>query len=185
MRPLSTISESDTSTGVPNVPGAVNATPSSVRSGSGFWAAGHRTGSGTSSSAFTAFSGSAAHSSGLRDSSGYSFGHGLASPTQMGNIPEGRVLEDEEEDPDADAATEVGKARGENGTTGKDRKKQKKDANDEAVAQDAFIAGMIYSLSQRILPGAPYTPASALPPHGNHNNIDLDRGRWRLEDCLR
>ena len=93
------------------------------------------------------------------------------------------MLEDEEDDPDADAATEVGKARGENGTNGKDRKKQKKDANDEAVAQDAFIAGMIYSLSQRILPGAPYTPASALPPHGN--SIDLDRGRWRLEDCLR
>lgn len=182
MRPLSTVSEADTSLGVPGVPGPVGAAPGSVRSGSGFWAAGHRTGSGTSSSAFTASSGSAAQSSRMRDSSGYSYGHGMH--MGMGGIPEGRVLEDEEDlDADADAATEVGKARADDVSAGKERKRSKKDANDEIAAQDAFIAGMVYSLSQRILPGPPYTPASALLPHTS--NVDTDKGRWRLEDCLR
>ncbi|EEB93156.1 hypothetical protein MPER_08232 [Moniliophthora perniciosa FA553] len=53
---------------------------------------------------------------------------------------------------------------------------------DEVGAQDAFVAGMIYALSRKIMPGPPYTPG------GGSNNPLLDpndRGRWRLDECLR
>ncbi|KAL0580984.1 hypothetical protein V5O48_001076 [Marasmius crinis-equi] len=50
---------------------------------------------------------------------------------------------------------------------------------DEVGAQDAFVAGMIYALSRRMLPGAPYTPGSA----GAGTNTTS--GRWRLDECLR
>ncbi|KII90008.1 hypothetical protein PLICRDRAFT_174809 [Plicaturopsis crispa FD-325 SS-3] len=50
---------------------------------------------------------------------------------------------------------------------------------DEVGAQDAFVAGMIYALSRKILPGAPYIPLAQgkLP--------EPERGRWRLDECLR
>lgn len=54
---------------------------------------------------------------------------------------------------------------------------------DEVGAQDAFIAGMILALGRRMLPGEPYTPMS-----GARNNADAgegEKGRWRLEECLR
>lgn len=175
----------------PGVPPGSPQAVGSVRSGSGFWAAGHRSGSGTSSSAFTAFSSGMSHSqhgsggdhsgsgSGIRDSYG-EYGSGM-----MSDIPEGRVM-DPLEDADHDSqgtATENGNNGGrENGQD----KKKRKEHRDEISAQDAFIAGMIYSLGQRILPGAPYTP-SATPyaqVYGS-SNLDLDRGRWKLEDCLR
>jgi ketohexokinase len=50
---------------------------------------------------------------------------------------------------------------------------------DEAGAEDAFVAGMIYALSRRILPGHPYTPS---------NRTDIPepiKGRWSLEECIR
>ncbi|KAF9267743.1 hypothetical protein L218DRAFT_954940 [Marasmius fiardii PR-910] len=50
---------------------------------------------------------------------------------------------------------------------------------DEVGAQDAFVAGMIYGLSRRMLPGAPYTPS------GGRESSNDDRGRWRLDECLR
>ncbi|KAG6890118.1 hypothetical protein C0992_003071 [Termitomyces sp. T32_za158] len=55
---------------------------------------------------------------------------------------------------------------------------------DEVGAQDAFVAGMIYALSRRIAPGLPYTPSWT----GEDPNItisDFDKGRWRLDECLR
>ena len=53
---------------------------------------------------------------------------------------------------------------------------------DELGAQDAFIAGMIYALSRRICPGAPYTPSW----HGEDTSTpESDKGRWRLDECLR
>ncbi|TFY64950.1 hypothetical protein EVG20_g5769 [Dentipellis fragilis] len=52
-------------------------------------------------------------------------------------------------------------------------------AVDEVGAQDAFVAGMIYALSRRLLPGAPYSPGLA----GVERTED-DR-RWRLDECLR
>ena len=57
------------------------------------------------------------------------------------------------------------------------------DSVDEVGAQDAFIAGMIYSLSRRICPGSPYTPSwTGEDPNGS---TDSGRGRWRLDECLR
>ena len=60
---------------------------------------------------------------------------------------------------------------------------------DEVGAQDAFVAGMIYALSRRLVPGEPYTPsavaregAGGITVHGAEDN---DRGKWRLEECLR
>ncbi|KAJ7593134.1 hypothetical protein C8J56DRAFT_779686 [Mycena floridula] len=54
---------------------------------------------------------------------------------------------------------------------------------DEVGAQEAFVAGMIYSLSRKIAPGAPYTPFSGGESSGQSS--DSERGRWRLDECLR
>jgi hypothetical protein len=54
---------------------------------------------------------------------------------------------------------------------------------DEVGAQDAFIAGMIYSLSRRICPGSPYTPSWT--GEGANGSSESERGRWRLDECLR
>ncbi|KAH7911521.1 hypothetical protein BJ138DRAFT_1172491 [Hygrophoropsis aurantiaca] len=80
---------------------------------------------------------------------------------------------------------------------------------DTEGAQDAFVAGMIYALSRRLVPGAPYTPTIPSPYNSNggghlnangngthaHNghenggagttNGGVDTGRWRLDECLR
>ncbi|KAF9468068.1 hypothetical protein BDZ94DRAFT_1279970 [Collybia nuda] len=55
---------------------------------------------------------------------------------------------------------------------------------DEVGGQDAFIAGMIYALSRRITPGSPYTPSWA-GEDADGNSAESDRGRWRLDECLR
>lgn len=55
---------------------------------------------------------------------------------------------------------------------------------DEVGAQDAFIAGMIYALSRRILPGVPYTPSWS-GEDITAGSAETDRGRWRLDECLR
>ncbi|KAF5367377.1 hypothetical protein D9758_003693 [Tetrapyrgos nigripes] len=55
---------------------------------------------------------------------------------------------------------------------------------DEVGAQDAFVAGMIYALSRKIMPGPPYTPSAGGENVGS--NGEYDRGRWRqLDECLR
>jgi hypothetical protein len=57
---------------------------------------------------------------------------------------------------------------------------------DEVGAQDAFVAGMIYAMSRRIAPGAPYTPSSGGDDaRNNANSSEAERGRWRLDECLR
>ncbi|KAG1835313.1 hypothetical protein EV424DRAFT_1360355 [Suillus variegatus] len=53
------------------------------------------------------------------------------------------------------------------------------DLQDEEGAHSAFIAGMIWSLSRRTLPGAPYTPVQA-----EEKESDVT-ARWRLDECLR
>ncbi|KAK1217258.1 hypothetical protein PQX77_020107 [Marasmius sp. AFHP31] len=52
---------------------------------------------------------------------------------------------------------------------------------DEVGAQDAFVAGMIYALSRRTLPGPPYTPGTAKVTDNSANCL----GKWRLDECLR
>jgi len=53
------------------------------------------------------------------------------------------------------------------------------DPQDEEGAHSAFVAGMIWSLSRRLLPGAPYTPV-----HAEQKEVDVC-ARWRLDECLR
>ena len=48
-------------------------------------------------------------------------------------------------------------------------------------SQDAFIAGMIYALSWRLLPGAPYTAGLS----GSTEALRSEGGRWKLDECLR
>jgi len=50
-------------------------------------------------------------------------------------------------------------------------------------AQDAFIAGMIYALSKRLLPGAPYQPGQS--GSGAAEASRSEGGRWKLDECLR
>ncbi|KIY48469.1 hypothetical protein FISHEDRAFT_43394 [Fistulina hepatica ATCC 64428] len=50
---------------------------------------------------------------------------------------------------------------------------------DEVGGHEAFVAGMIYALSRRILPGPPYTPVDTSPQTVN------DKARWKLDECLR
>ncbi|KAG9042016.1 hypothetical protein FS837_011448 [Tulasnella sp. UAMH 9824] len=68
------------------------------------------------------------------------------------------------------------------------------DVIDESGADDAFVAGMIYSLSRRVLPNPVYSPIQppATQSGGPKPSVlqavledDLERGRWRLEECLR
>ena len=62
----------------------------------------------------------------------------------------------------------------------------KDDVVDEVGAQDAFVAGMIYSMSRSITPGAPYTPsAGGGDVRVNTNSSDAERSRWRLDECLK
>lgn len=55
---------------------------------------------------------------------------------------------------------------------------------DEVGAHDAFVAGMMFALCQRILPGRPYTTNE---PNVNGKNAPNPGtgGKWKLEECLR
>ena len=52
---------------------------------------------------------------------------------------------------------------------------------DDVGAQDAFIAGMIYALSRRLMPGTPYVPGLM----GVTEPQRPEGGRWKLDECLR
>lgn len=156
----------------------------SVRTGSDFWAGRTHT---PSSSEFTArdITASMSHNSGYISTSGASElgvrsrskvrsrSPGVTSPgpsATTSGYDQSAVDEEEEEDNDSQE-TEV-----------------PEDVDDGVVdevgAQDAFVAGMIYALSRRIVPGPPFTPsyhgdAADPTPHEN------DKGRWRLDECLR
>ena len=52
---------------------------------------------------------------------------------------------------------------------------------DEVGAHEAFVAGMIFALSQRLLPGPPYTRDGT----GQGAAARGSSGRWKLEECLR
>jgi hypothetical protein len=53
---------------------------------------------------------------------------------------------------------------------------------DDVGVQDAFVAGMIYALSRRLAPGSPYTPSWT---GEDASSAESERGRWRLDECLR
>jgi hypothetical protein len=85
-------------------------------------------------------------------------------------VETGEYDEDEEEE---EEGTEVGHG--------------EMDMVDEAGAHDAFVAGMIFALSRRLLPGPPWTPGSAggSGEGGVKDNRMDDGERWRLDECLR
>lgn len=138
----------------------------SVRSGSDFWA---RPQSGASSSAFTA-------SQYMTSEEGGNSGTRRSSPSYARSPRSGHgrngSTEDEDDNDNDSQGTEMPEEEPESGVV------------DEVGAQDAFVAGMIYALSRRIAPGAPYTPSSGGEDSGASLR-DLDRGRWRLDECLR
>ena len=178
-RPLSTVSTDTNGNVLAGVTGSGvgQQKVESVRSGSGFWAAGHRSGSGTSSSAFTAFS------SGMSHSHGYSNGHGDSDAMDDTLHAHLRAADATMDDDDHDSqGTEVRRPHQLDGDNSKDKLKE---GQQDLVAQDAFVAGMIYALGQRLLPGAPYTPSAASYKYGIEYGGEPDRGRWKLEDCLR
>ncbi|KXN84743.1 hypothetical protein AN958_12170 [Leucoagaricus sp. SymC.cos] len=140
----------------------------SVRSGSDFWADGR---SRSSSNAFT-----------LHQRSGYIEGNNTdldhsysnsSRHTQSDSRGDSMVItEGDDYDERASQDTERG---------------HDYSAVDEVGAHDAFIAGMIYALTRRICPGAPYTPSAGGREdlNGRGTNTDDVRARWRLDECLR
>lgn len=65
--------------------------------------------------------------------------------------------------------------------TGENVTQDGEDVIDEIGAQEAFIAGMIFALTRKILPGEPYTPRSSPSTY----SVNDDKGKWRLEECLK
>ncbi|KAF9066631.1 hypothetical protein BDP27DRAFT_1384252 [Rhodocollybia butyracea] len=140
----------------------------SVRTGSDFWAGGRS--STLSSSAFTA-----------QDNSTY-LGHPSANSKHRsrsrsrGPSPVTSGLDEDDHDSDSQG-TEVpfeGEGDVDDGVV------------DQVGAQDAFVSGMIYALSRRLVPGAPFTPSSRGEDVSNYNTKgENDRGKWRLDECLR
>ncbi|KAJ2914067.1 hypothetical protein MD484_g6336, partial [Candolleomyces efflorescens] len=151
----------------------------SVRSGSDFWAGGRS--STPSSSAFTAggYFTDSGHGHGNSISMMNSFNSRMTTPSsrQPTHNPNmsGQYTTTDYDDHDHD-----------NESQGTEVPAQEMGDSlvDEVGAQDAFIAGMIYALSRRLCPGLPYTPAwNGEDP--SSMSSDSERGRWRLDECLR
>jgi hypothetical protein len=138
----------------------------SVRSGSEYWAAPsrQRTHTPSSSAAYTAGDSSLGHTN-TSNSQSQSQSHGA------------RRRRDDDDDNDNDSqGTETPGEEDENA----------EEVLDEVGAQDAFVAGMIYALSRKIMPGHPYTPPTASANETPSSVIVADeRQRWRLDECLR
>ncbi|KAG5634926.1 hypothetical protein H0H81_000316 [Sphagnurus paluster] len=134
----------------------------SVRSGSDFWASGHT----PSSSAFF----SAGEMSDVGNSSGFSQSVSSSSRRNRSRVRRGNSTTDD--DDNDSQGTEVPGGDDNGGIV------------DEVGGQDAFVAGMIYALSRRIAPGSPYTP-SWTGEHDDTSSQESERGRWRLDECLR
>ncbi|KAF9450902.1 hypothetical protein P691DRAFT_664366 [Macrolepiota fuliginosa MF-IS2] len=146
----------------------------SVRSGSVFWADGR---SRSSSNAYTLPQPSDVFMEGNStelDRSFSSSSHRTQTDSRMQSlvVTEG----DADEDDQGSQGTERGAGVGPDAS----------DAVGESGAHDAFIAGMIYALSRRICPGAPYTPSAGGRENGDVGTGNDDvRARWRLDECLR
>lgn len=89
--------------------------------------------------------------------------------------------DDDEEEQGEDEGGEDGRQ-----TPQPERGREVEEDLDEEGAHVAFVAGMIWALSRRVLPGPPYVPG--LGPDGDATGKEgaTDVGiRWRLEECLR
>jgi hypothetical protein len=135
----------------------------SVRSGSEFWADGRSQSSSSNMFSFTQQS----------EGNSTDLNYSLASPQHTHS--DSRAFTSENDDDERGS---------------QDTERGRDDSNDvidEGGAHDAFIAGMVYALSRRICPGAPYTPSA-----GGRDNSDGMRQpnedvrvKWRLDECLR
>lgn len=65
--------------------------------------------------------------------------------------------------------------------TGNNVTQEDDDVIDEIGAQEAFIAGMIFALTRKTLPGEPYTPRLSASGY----SVNEEKGKWRLEECLK
>ncbi|KAG0702474.1 hypothetical protein DFH29DRAFT_804908 [Suillus ampliporus] len=131
----------------------------SVRSGSEFWAGRHS----QNSSGFTTGISSARN----RDS-GYSEDHEDEPRGRTSSAGESfHPLDDDDDDDDASSMHT------------QPLPPPSEDSQDDEGAHSAFVAGMIWSLSRRILPGAPYAPVQA-----EEKELDVT-ARWKLDECLR
>ncbi|KAI0264940.1 hypothetical protein BC834DRAFT_843870 [Gloeopeniophorella convolvens] len=131
----------------------------SVRTGSGFWAAGHDSSHGSS-----AFSAAQLAALAARD----------------------RDRDRGDDSGDDSDGTEIAGASSSGSRAHAHAQAQAR--RDDAGAHDAFVAGMIYALSRRLLPGAPYAPGlagAADAPSGGSSGGGEASGRWRLDECLR
>jgi hypothetical protein len=134
----------------------------SVRSGSEYWAApGHtRTHTPSSSAAYTAGDDSLGHSN-------------TSNSRSQSRGP--RRRKDNDDDNDSQGTETPG---------GEDENVE--EVLDEVGAQDAFVAGMIYALSRKIMPGHPYAPSGVFANEIPSTTVVADeRQRWRLDECLR
>ncbi|VDB87103.1 unnamed protein product [Peniophora sp. CBMAI 1063] len=145
----------------------------SVRSGSDFWA-GRRASQATSSSAF--FSAGVASPTPGPHMRSLPSDDSHATPARRRNGKGKQRAHDDGDDSDDSQGTEIGAA-----PSSMPPQPKKAEVLDDVGAQDAFVAGMMYALSRRLVPGAPYAPglASHSPPNSQ------DGGRWRLDECLR
>jgi len=159
----------------------------SVRSGSGFWAAGHDSSNG--SSAFSAMQ--MRQLSGQSGLSSSACASGSAEPhaNDSGDDSDGTEIAAGSSNDGSRVAQGASSAGARGQPSGQQQQQQQHQQAQQTQAQraedvgsqDAFIAGMIYALSRRLLPGAPYAP-------GMSSSTDAQRsegGRWKLDECLR
>ena len=160
-----------------------------MRSGSGFWAAGHDSSNGSSVfstmqmrqlsgqsglSLSACASGSAephANDSG-DDSDGTEIASGLSN--------DGSRVAQGASSAGARGGQPSGSQQQQGPQTQQTQQTQAQRAGDVG-SQDAFIAGMIYALSRRLLPGAPYAPGLS----GSTEAQRSEGGWWKLDECLR
>jgi hypothetical protein len=146
----------------------------SVRSGSGFWAAGHDSSQGSSAFSHTQLRHLAEQSA----STSASVPPHQAGDNDSGDDSDGTEIAGGSSN---DGSRAQGPA-GQPAALGARGKRQAaKQRADDVGAQDAFIAGMIYALSRRLLPGAPYVPGLAVATEAQRT----EGGRWKLDECLR
>ena len=160
-----------------------------MQSGSGFWAAGHDSSNG--SSAFSAMQ--MRQLSGQSGLSSSACASGSAEPhaNDSGDDSDGTEIASGLSNDDSRVAQGASSARARGGQpsgsqqqqgpqTQQTQQTQAQRAGDVG-SQDAFIAGMIYVLSRRLLPGAPYAPGLSASTEAQRS----EGGWWKLDECLR
>ncbi|KAF8493656.1 hypothetical protein F5888DRAFT_1617763 [Russula emetica] len=154
----------------------------SVRSGSGFWAAGHDSSHG--SSAYSASQLRQLSDDSGDDSDGTEIAGGSSNDGSRGahgpstTSAQARGQQSGHQGPQQPPQTQTQQPQPQQQNT----QTQTQRAEDIG-AQDAFIAGMIYALSKRLLPGAPYAPGQS--GSGVAEASRSEGGRWKLDECLR